>query len=206
MWPRSCSVTSTETASPAGVARRPGSHRIWKANNIMVNTRPLDEGDEVERQLREAEQAQAEAEAAAQRAAQERAEADEAQRRDVQRRAERRRAWAQGIVDTYDADLAAAEAAIREQSERFADVAGSDLSTAIAAYLAWSEASLRHYALQERVAAVAPELGLDATPGDQLTPPPFSEALDAAIALHVQVASQKIRSEISAEAEAAPAR
>lgn len=172
----------------------------------MVNTRTPDEGDELARQLQEAEQAQAEAEAAAQRAARERAEAEAAQRRDVERRAERRRAWAQGIVDSYDADLAAAEAAIRQQSERFADLAGSDLPAAIAAYMAWSEASLRHYALQERVAAVAPEVGLEATPGDRLMPPPFSEALDAAIALHVDVTSQRIRTELAAEAEAAPGR
>lgn len=172
----------------------------------MVQTRTRDGGEELARQLQEAEQAQAEAEAAAQRAARERAEAEEAQRRDVERRAERRRAWAQGIVDSYDADLAAAEAAIREQSERFADLAGNDLPAALAAYLAWSEASLRHYALQERVATVAPEVGLQATPGDRLMPPPFSEALDAAIALHVDVASQRIRNELAAEFEAAPGR
>ncbi len=172
----------------------------------MVNTRTPDEGDELTRQLQEAEQAQAEAEAAAHRAAQERAEAEEARRRDAERRAARRREWAQGIVDSYDADLAAAETVIREQSERFADLAGSDLSAALAAYLAWSEASLRHYALQERAAAVAPEVGLEATPGDRIMPPPFSEALDAAIALHVDVASQRIRSELAAEPESAPAR
>ena len=172
----------------------------------MVNTRTSEEGDELTRQLQEAEQAQAEAEAAALRAAQQRAEAEEAQRRDLERRAARRRAWAQEIVDTYDADLAAVEGTIREQSERFADLAGSDLSAALAAYLAWSEASLRHYALQERVAVVAPEVGLEATPGDRLMPPPFSEALDAAIALHVDVALQRIRDELAAESEAAPAR
>jgi hypothetical protein len=170
----------------------------------MADTRTIDEGNELSRQLQEAEQAQAEAEAAAHRAARERAEAEEAQRRDVERRAERRRAWAQGIVDAYDADLAAAEAAIREQSERFADLAGSDLSMALAAYMAWSEASLRHYAVQVRVATVAPELGLDATPGEQLSPPPFTEALDAAIDLHVAAASARIRSEMAADLEDAP--
>jgi hypothetical protein len=171
----------------------------------MVNAQVPDERDELARQIQEAEQAQAEAEAAAHRAAQERAEAEEAQQRAVQRRAERRRAWAQGIVDSYEADLTAAETAIREQSERFADLAGSDLSAALAAYMAWTEASLRHYALQERVATVAPEVGLEATPGDRLMPPPFSEALDAAIALHVDVAAQRIRSELAAESEAPPA-
>jgi hypothetical protein len=172
----------------------------------MVNTRNADAGDDLTRQLQEAEQAQAEAEAADQRAARERAEAEEAQRRDLERRAARRREWAQGIVDSYDADLSAAEATIREQSERFADLAGSDLPAALAAYLAWSEASLRHYALQERAATVAPEVGLEATPGDRLMPPPFSEALDAAIALHIDVAAQRIRNELAAEFESAPGR
>ena len=172
----------------------------------MADPRTSNEGDELARQLQEAEQAQAEAEAAAQRAAQARTEAEEAQRRDVERRAERRRAWAQGIVDAYDADLAAAEAAIREQSERFADLAGSDLSAALTTYQAWSEASLRHYALQERVAAVAPELGLEATPGDRLMPPPFSEALDAAIDLHLEVTAQRVRDEMAAESEGPPGR
>lgn len=170
----------------------------------MANTQTSSEGNDLARQLQEAEQAQAEAEAAAQRAAQARTTAEAAQRRDVERRAERRRAWAQGIVDTYDADLSAAEASVREQSERFADLAGSDLSAALATYLAWSEASLRHYAVQERVAAVAPELGLEATQGERLMPPPFSEALDAAIDLHLQVAAQRIRQEMDAESEHAP--
>jgi hypothetical protein len=170
----------------------------------MTDTRNTDAGDELARQLREAEQAQAEAEAAAQRAAQERAEAEAAQRRALEERAARRRAWAQGIVDTYESDLTAAEAAIREQSERFADLAGSDLSAALAAYMAWSEASLRHYALQVRVATVAPELGLEATEGELLSPPPFSEALDAAIALHVEAASARVRDEMAAEIETGP--
>jgi hypothetical protein len=170
----------------------------------MVTTRTPNEGDELARQLQEAEQAQADAEAAAQRAAQARTAAEAAQRRDVERRAERRRDWAQRIVDTYDADLAAAESAIREHSERFADLAGSDLSAALTAYQAWSEASLRHYALQERVATVAPELGFRASAGEQLTPPPFSEALDAAIALHLDVAAQRVRDEMAAEFERAP--
>jgi ferric-dicitrate binding protein FerR (iron transport regulator) len=172
----------------------------------MTDARTPNEGDELTRQLQEAEQAQADADAAAQRAAQARTVAEAAQRRDQERRAERRRAWAQGIVDTYDADLAAAAAAIREHSERFADLAGNDLPAAIAAYQAWNEASLRHYALQERVATVAPELGLRATAGEQLTPPPLSEALDAAIALHLDVVAQRIRDEMAAEFEGVPAR
>lgn len=170
----------------------------------MVTTRTSDDGDELTRELQEAEQAQAEADAAVQRAAQARTAAEEAQRRDAERRAERWRDWAQGIVETYDADLAAAGAAIREHSERFADLAGSDVSAAQAAYLAWSEASLRHYALQERVATVAPELGLRVSAGEQLTPPPFSEALDAAIALHLDVVAQRVRDEMNAEFERAP--
>src|SRR3712207_575370 len=100
---------------------------------MMTNARNGDEGSELARQLREADQAQAEAEAAAQRAARERAEAEEAQRRAEEERAARRQAWAQGIVDAYDADLAAAEAAIREESDRFAELAVRDLPAALAA-------------------------------------------------------------------------
>jgi hypothetical protein len=56
---------------------------------------------------------------------------------------------------------------------------------------------LRHYAVQVRVATVAPELGLEATPGEQLSPPPFTEALDAAIALHVAAVSARVRDEMA---------
>ena len=167
----------------------------------MVNTQSAEQGSELERQMREAEQAQADAEAAMQRAATERAEAEEAQRRALEEQAARREAWAQNIVDTYDADLTAAETAIRDNSDRFADLAVRDLSAAIGAYIAWSEASLRHYALQVRVATVAPELGLEATPGERLSPPPFSDALDAAIELHVTAASARIRDEMAAEVD-----
>ena len=170
----------------------------------MANTQGIAGENDLARQLQEAEQAQAEAEAAAQHAARERAEADEAQRRAREEQAARRLAWSQGIVDAYDADLAAAETAIREQSERFADLAGRDLPAALGAYMAWSEASLRHYAVQVRVATVAPELGYEATPGEQLSPPPFSEALDAAIALHVAAASARVRDEMANQFDKSP--
>ncbi|MDQ3227415.1 MAG: hypothetical protein M3Q50_12380 [Chloroflexota bacterium] len=156
---------------------------------------------ELERQMREADQAQAEAETAMQRAATERAEAEEAQRRALEEHAARREAWAQNVIDSYDADLAAAETAIRDSSDRFADLAVRDVAAAVGAYIAWSEASLRHYALQVRVATVAPELGLEATPGERLSPPPFSQALDAAIDLHVAAASARIRDEMAAQVE-----
>jgi hypothetical protein len=165
----------------------------------MADTQDADTGNELQRQLREADEAQAEADAAMQRAARERSEAEEAQRQVLEAQAARRKAWAQNIVDTYDADLTAAESAIREQSERFADLAASDLPAALAAYMAWSEASIRHYALQLRVATVAPEVGFEATAGEQLSPPPFSEALDAAITLHVDAASDRIRDEMAAQ-------
>lgn len=156
---------------------------------------------ELERQLREAEQAQADADAAVQRAATQRAEAEATRRRVLEEHAARRQEWAQNVLDTYDADLAAAEAAIRNNSDRFAELAVRDLQAAVAAYMAWSEASLRHYALQVRLATVAPELGLEATQGERLSPPPFSQALDAAIELYVTEASVRIRDEMAAEVE-----
>jgi hypothetical protein len=157
---------------------------------------------DLERELREAEEAQAEAEAAVQRAAAARAEAESAQRRAREEQEASRRAWAQSVVDAYDTDLAAAETAIRNASDRFAEAAVRDIDATVAAYMEWTEASLRHYALQVRVAAVAPLVGLEATPGERLSPPPFSQALDAAIDLHAAALSGRIRDEAADEIHA----
>jgi hypothetical protein len=151
------------------------------------------------RELREAEEAQAEAEAALRRAAEARAEAESAQRRAQEEQEASRRAWSQGVVDAYDTDLAAAESTIRDASDRFAEAVVRDIDAAVAAYMEWTEASLRHYTLQVRVAAVAPLVGLEATPGERLSPPPFSRALDAAIDLHVAALSGRIRDEAADE-------
>lgn len=165
----------------------------------MENRPEAGQLSEVERELREAEQAQAEAEAAAQRAAAARAEADAARQRAAQEQEERRRRWAQEVVDRYDADLTAAEDAVRAASERFGEAAVRDLPGALTAYLAWAEATLRHYALQVRVESVAPVLDLAASPAQRLPLPPFSEALDAAIGRHVAAVSARIRDEAAAE-------
>src|SRR5215218_2471430 len=145
---------------------------------------------DLERELREAEEAQAEAEAAVQRAAAARAEAESAQRRAREEQEASRRAWAQSVVDAYGTDLAAAETAMR------------DIDATVAAYMDWTEASLRHYAFQVRVAAVAPLVDLEATPGERLSPPPYSQALDAAIDLHIAALSGRIRDEAADEIRA----
>ena len=165
----------------------------------MESQRSASHSSDLEREMREAEEAQAEAEAAMQRAAMARAEAETAQQRAIEEQEASRRQWAQGIVDAYDTDLAAAETAIRDASDRFAEAAVRDLTAAVAAYMEWAEAGLRHYTLQVRVASVAPTLGLEATPGERLTPPPFSEALDAAIDLHTAALSARIRDEAADE-------
>jgi len=165
----------------------------------MESQRRSSQTSELEQEMREAEEAEAEAKAAMQRAAIARADAEAAQRRALEEQEASRRAWAQGIVDAYDADLAAAETAIRESSDRFAEAAVKDLTAAVAAYLDWAEASLRHYTVQVRVATVAPMLDLEATAGDRLSPPPFSQALDAAVDLHLAALSAQIRDEAAAE-------
>ena len=165
----------------------------------MESQRSASHSSDLEREMREAEEAQAEAEAAMQRAAMARAEAEAAQRRAIEEQEARRHQWAQSVVDTYDTDLAAAETAIRDASDRFAEAAVRDPAAAVAAYMEWAEASLRHYTLQVRVASVAPTLGLEATPGERLSPPPFSQALDAAIELHVAALSARIRDEAADE-------
>jgi hypothetical protein len=162
----------------------------------------MSQSSDLERELREAEEAQAEAEAAVQRAAAARAEAESAQRRAREEQEASRRAWAQSVVDAYDTDLAAAETAIRDASDRFAEEAVRDIAATVAAYMEWTEASLRHYALQVRVATVAPLVGLEATPGERLSPPPFSQALDAAIDLHTAALSGRIRDEAANEIRA----
>jgi hypothetical protein len=159
----------------------------------------MSQTSDLERELREAEEAQAEAEAAVQRAAAARAEAESAQRRAREEQEASRRAWAQSVVNAYDTDLAAAETAIRDASDRFAEAAVRDIAATVAAYMEWTEASLRHYALQVRVAAVAPLVGLEATPVERLSPPPFSQALDAAIDLHTAALSGRIRDEAANE-------
>ena len=165
----------------------------------MESQRRGSESIDLEREMREAEEAQAEAEAAMRHAASARAEAEAAQQRAREEQEARRREWAQSIVDAYDSDLATAENAIRDASDRFAEAVVRDLAAAGAAYMEWAEAGLRHYMLQVRVASVAPTLGLEATPGDRLNPPPFSQALDAAIDLHVAALSAQIRDEAAEE-------
>lgn len=165
----------------------------------MESQRGTGQTSELEREMREADEAEAEAKAAMQRAAIARADAEAAHHRASEEQEASRRAWAQDIVDAYDTDLAAAETRIRDASDRFAEAAVRDLTAAAAAYLDWAEASLRHYTLQVRVATVAPMLDLEATAGDRLSPPPFSQALDAAIDLHVAALSAQIRDEAAAE-------
>ena len=159
----------------------------------------MSQTSELERELREAKEAQAEAEAALQRAAMARSEAEAAQQRAREEQEASRRAWAQGVVDAYDTDLATAETAIRDASDRFAEAAVRDIPAAVVAYMDWAEASLRHYTLQVRVATVAPLVGLEATPGERLSPPPFSQALDAALDLHIAALSGRIRDEAADE-------
>jgi hypothetical protein len=168
----------------------------------MENQTETSPTSDLARELREAEEAQAEAEAALQRAAVAREEAESARRRAREEQEASRRAWAQSVVDAYDTDLAAAETAIRDASDRFAEAAVRDIAAATAAYMDWVEASLRHYTLQVRVATVAPLVGLEATPGERLSPPPFSEALDAAIDLHTAAVSGRIRDEAADEIRA----
>ena len=53
--------------------------------------------------------------------------------------------------------------------------------------------------MQVRVDTVAPLVGLEATPGERLSPPPFSQALDTALDLHIAALSGRIRDEAADE-------
>jgi hypothetical protein len=156
---------------------------------------------ELEQVQSEAQQARAEAEAAARRAAELEQRAEEARESARQEREERRRAWAQGIVDNYEADLTAADQAIQTAQARFYKVAVENLPGAVEAYLAWGEATVRHYALQVRVGTAAPRVGLEASPAEYVSPPPFSQALDQALGERLAALSDKARDETAAEIE-----
>jgi hypothetical protein len=164
---------------------------------------------DLERVVTEAQQAREEAEAAARRAAELEGQAEIARERARQEEAERRRQWAQRIVDTYDADISAADAAIQQAHEHFNTVAVQNLSGAVEAYTAWGEASMRHYALQLRVSAAAEMLDLGTSPPEFVTPPTFSDALDAALAEalreRTRTVDQEFEDELARLSEGAPA-
>src|SRR4051794_18610906 len=89
---------------------------------------------DLERVLSEAQKAREEAEAAGKRAADLEAQANVAREQAERERDQRRQQWAQQIVDSYDADVSAADAAIQQAQEHFATVARTDLSKAVEAY------------------------------------------------------------------------
>lgn len=154
---------------------------------------------DLERVLSEAQRAQAEAEAAVRRANELAEEAEQARLRAEREAAERRRAWAQRLVDTYDAEITEADAGIQEAQARFDAAAVQDLPGAVAAYVAWAEAAMRHYGLQIRISAAADILGHEATPPELVQIPPFSDALDAALAGAVSERAAVARQEAEAE-------
>ena len=156
---------------------------------------------DLEQVLGDAQRAREEAEAAARRAAELEAQAAAAREQARREREERRRAWAQGVVDAYEADLTAADAAILAAQERFEAAAAEDLPGPAAAYLAWGEAAVRHYVLQVRAGTAAPLLGLEASSAEFAAPPPFSQALDRALGERLARLSQQARDAAAAEIE-----
>lgn len=154
---------------------------------------------DLKRVLDEAQKARDEAEAAVRRADELAGQADAARERAEQESADRRRRWAQHLVDTYDADITTADGGIQEAQERFDRVAVENLAEAVAAYVAWGEAAMRHYGLQIRIEAAAGILGHQATPAELVTIPRFSDALDGALAAAVGRRADAAREEAAAE-------
>jgi hypothetical protein len=156
---------------------------------------------ELDQVLGEAQRAREEAEAAARRAAELEERAESARQLALREREERRRSWAQGIVDSYEADLTAADQAIQAAQDRFNRVAVENLPGAVGAYLDWGKAAVRHYVLQVRVGTAAPLVGLDASPAEFVMPPPFSQGLDQALGKRLEALSDQARDETAAEIE-----
>ena len=154
---------------------------------------------DLDRVLSEAQKAREEAEAAMRRAQELAGQAEAARERAEREEAERRRRWAQQLVDSYDAQITAADAGIQEAQEHFETVAVENIAGAVAAYIAWGEASMRHYGLQIRISAAADILGHEATPPELVRIPPFSAALDAALATAVAKRAEVAREEAAAE-------
>lgn len=154
---------------------------------------------DLERVLSEAQAARDAAEAAVERANELAGKADEARQRAQEEEVARRRQWAQRLVDTYDAEISAADAAIQEGEGRFRTVAVENIAGAVEAYVAWSEASLRHYGLQIRISAAADILGHQATHPELVALPRFSDALDDALAAAVVARADAARAEVEAE-------
>lgn len=154
---------------------------------------------ELDRVVSEAQRAREEAEAAARRAAELEAQAETARQRARQEEELQRRAWAQKIVDSYDADIGEADAAIQAAQERFNAVVANEPSGAVEAYLAWGQATMRHYVLQLRVSAAAPLLGMEASPPEFIEPPLFSQALDQALAERLGTLADQAREEVQSE-------
>jgi len=156
---------------------------------------------DLERVLGEAQRAREEAEAATRRAAELEGQADVARERARRAREERRRAWAQQVIDTYEADLTAADAAILASQERFDAALIKDLPGAVTAYLAWGDAAIRHYVLQVQVGTAAPMLDMQASPAEFAAPPPFSQALDEALGRRLATLSAEARDRAATEIE-----
>ena len=101
---------------------------------------------DVDRILSEAQQAQAEAEAAARRAAELEARAAAARQQLAAQREARRTAWAQQVIDAYDADLATADQALQQAVARFEEAAEDPAA-----------AAARNVDLARALAALGPE-------------------------------------------------
>ncbi len=154
---------------------------------------------ELDRVVSEAQHAREEAEAAARRAAELEAQAESARKRARQEEELQQRAWAQKIVDSYDADIGEADAAIQAAQERFKAVVANDPSGAVAAYLEWGQTTMRHYVLQLRVFDAAPLLGMEASPPEFIAPPLFSDALDQSLAERLGTLADQARAEVQSE-------
>ena len=153
----------------------------------------------LETMLAEAAKAEAAANAAALKAQETAERARRAQERAQLEREARHRTWAESVTVTYNDDLAAAEAKLRDAREAFNVTAVSAPADSLKAYLAWAEAAIEHVAVQEQFRSAASLLGLSTWNGSRISsalilmPVPFSEAVDKAIQGHVEGMSADAR-------------
>ena len=142
----------------------------------------------VEQAIRQADELHATAAAALAAARDAQNRADAAGQVLASKRDAARLAWARRTHAARQSDIADAERTVETARSAFYRIAGQDITKAMLAYMAWQDASARHYATATRHESAANTVGSDFVRPFTLTVPPFSVALDGALATrHVNV-------------------
>jgi hypothetical protein len=135
---------------------------------------------------------EAEAEKSAARAAEAQRKAMAATQQAQERRESARRAWAQQAWDAFDGLIQPAETAVVEARAAFYRDAGEDLGRAVQLYVAWAEAAVARWALENRHWTAGMTLNRPVQTARQPELVPFGEALEKAVEARVSAIHQRV--------------